>query len=85
MTDDLAAGAAPGRRSWLSGRALGIDIFAVMTSGAATGLLGFAFWTLAARGYSTAEVGRASAMISSVMSCAAVSISVWNRAWGYRS
>lgn len=65
MTDDLAAGPTPGRRSWLSGRALGIDIFAVMTSGAATGLLGFAFWTLAARGYSTAEVGRASALISS--------------------
>ncbi|MBU9764884.1 alpha/beta fold hydrolase [Mycobacterium sp. TNTM28] len=36
-----------------------------MTSGAATGALGFVFWTLAARGYSTAEVGRASAIISS--------------------
>jgi acyl-coenzyme A synthetase/AMP-(fatty) acid ligase/thioesterase domain-containing protein/O-antigen/teichoic acid export membrane protein/acyl carrier protein len=45
--------------------ALGIDIMAVMTSSAATGALGFVFWTLAARGYSAAEVGRASAIISS--------------------
>ncbi|UXA20750.1 alpha/beta fold hydrolase [Mycobacterium sp. SMC-4] len=36
-----------------------------MTSSAATGVLGFVFWTVAARGYSTAEVGRASAIISS--------------------
>lgn len=49
----------------LHGRALGIDIAAVMTSSAATGILGFAFWTVAARGYDTAEVGRASAIISS--------------------
>ncbi|CAJ1583358.1 alpha/beta fold hydrolase [[Mycobacterium] wendilense] len=49
----------------LQGRALGIDIAAVMTSSAATGVLGFAFWTVAARGYDTAEVGRASAIISS--------------------
>ncbi|WP_083740345.1 AMP-binding protein [Mycobacterium sp. MS1601] len=45
--------------------ALGIDIAAVMTSSAATGALGFVFWTMAARGYSAAEVGRASAIISS--------------------
>ena len=44
---------------------LGIDIAAVMTSSAATGLLGFVFWTVAARGFETAEVGRASAIISS--------------------
>lgn len=47
------------------GTALGLDIAAVMTSSAATGVLGFAFWTAAARGYATAEVGRASAIISS--------------------
>ena len=44
---------------------LGIDIAAVMTSSAATGVLGFVFWTVAARGYETAEVGRASAIITS--------------------
>lgn len=44
---------------------LGIDIAAVMTSSAATGVLGFVFWTVAARGYDAAEVGRASAIISS--------------------
>lgn len=44
---------------------LGIDIAAVMTSSAATGILGFVFWTVAARGYDTAEVGRASAIITS--------------------
>ena len=49
----------------LQGKALGLDIVAVMTSSAATGLLGFVFWTVAARGYDTAEVGRASAIISS--------------------
>ena len=32
---------------------------------AATGVLGFAFWTAAARGYDAAEVGRASAILSS--------------------
>lgn len=47
------------------GGGLGIDIVAVMTSSAATGILGFVFWTVAARGYDTAEVGRASAIISS--------------------
>lgn len=47
------------------GHGLGIDIAAVMTSSAATGILGFVFWTVAARGYDTAEVGRASAIISS--------------------
>lgn len=52
-----------GRR--LQGNALGVDIAAVMTSSAATGVLGFVFWTVAARGYDTAEVGRASAIISS--------------------
>ncbi|WP_019972183.1 alpha/beta fold hydrolase [Mycobacterium sp. 141] len=36
-----------------------------MTSSAATGALGFVFWTVAARGYTTAEFGRASAVISS--------------------
>ncbi|WP_232374701.1 alpha/beta fold hydrolase [Mycolicibacterium mengxianglii] len=45
--------------------ALGVDIAAVMTSSVATGALGFLFWTVAARGYSPAEVGRASALISS--------------------
>lgn len=54
-----------GARVLANGRALGIDIVAVMTSSAATGILGFAFWTAAARGYDTAEVGRASAIISS--------------------
>ncbi|SDE22237.1 Acyl-CoA synthetase (AMP-forming)/AMP-acid ligase II [Mycolicibacterium neoaurum] len=44
---------------------LSIDIAAVMTSSAATGVLGFVFWTVAARGYDTAEVGRASAIITS--------------------
>ncbi|WP_370332168.1 alpha/beta fold hydrolase [Mycolicibacterium hippocampi] len=58
-----SAGVAPPRR--LQGGALGIDIAAVMTSSAATGILGFVFWTVAARGYDTAEVGRASAIISS--------------------
>lgn len=57
-----AGGPAPRR---LQGGALGIDIAAVMTSSAATGILGFVFWTVAARGYDTAEVGRASAIISS--------------------
>ena len=54
-----------GHDSRLHGQALGIDILAVMSSSAATGILGFAFWTAAARGYDTAEVGRASAIISS--------------------
>lgn len=49
----------------VTGGGLGIDIVAVMTSSAATGVLGFVFWTVAARGYDTAEVGRASAIISS--------------------
>ena len=52
-------------RRLLHGRALGMDILAVMSSSAATGVLGFAFWTAAARGYDAAEVGRASAIISS--------------------
>ena len=52
-------------RRRLHGRALGMDILAVMSSSAATGVLGFAFWTAAARGYDAAEVGRASAIISS--------------------
>lgn len=56
---------APPDRRRLHGRALGMDILAVMSSGAATGVLGFAFWTAAARGYDAAEVGRASAIISS--------------------
>ncbi|WP_348728636.1 alpha/beta fold hydrolase [uncultured Mycolicibacterium sp.] len=55
---------APDRRR-LHGRALGMDILAVMSSSAATGVLGFAFWTAAARGYDAAEGGRASAIISS--------------------
>lgn len=54
---------APQRRPQAGG--LSIDIAAVMTSSAATGILGFVFWTVAARGYDTAEVGRASAIISS--------------------
>ncbi|MGE2834432.1 AMP-binding protein [Mycobacterium sp. SMC-4] len=57
--------AAPTALRHRNGQGLGIDIVAVMTSSAATGLLGFVFWTVAARGYSTAEVGRASAIISS--------------------
>lgn len=61
-----ATSAATGR-SWLRSRALGIDILAVIASGSATGLLGFIFWTLAARGYTTAEVGRASAIINSAV------------------
>lgn len=36
-----------------------------MTSSVATGALGFVFWAVAARGYTAAEVGRASAIISS--------------------
>lgn len=58
-----ASGPAPGGRDRSKG--LGIDIAAVMTSSAATGILGFVFWTVAARGFDTAEVGRASAIISS--------------------
>lgn len=54
-----------GRPPSMGAGALGIDIMAVMTSSIATGALGFVFWTLAARGYSAAEVGRASAIISS--------------------
>lgn len=67
MIDNYSADSQQIRQSrpWLHGRALGIDIAAVITSSAATGVLGFAFWTLAARGYATAEVGRASAIISS--------------------
>ncbi|MEZ0339748.1 AMP-binding protein [Mycobacterium sp. pV006] len=57
--------AVPSTRRERGGGGLGIDIVAVMTSSAATGILGFVFWTVAARGYSTAEVGRASAIISS--------------------
>ena len=53
------------QRRRLHGKALGVDIAAVMTSSAATGILGFVFWTVAARGYDTAEVGRASAIITS--------------------
>ncbi|MFA5711603.1 alpha/beta fold hydrolase [Mycolicibacterium sp.] len=63
-------GSTTGRRSWLRGRALGIDIMAVIASSAATGVLGFVFWTVAARGYSTAEVGRASAIITSAATTA---------------
>ncbi|MDZ5087412.1 MULTISPECIES: alpha/beta fold hydrolase [Mycobacteriaceae] len=62
--DCTGATAASDRRR-LHGRALGMDILAVMSSSAATGILGFAFWTAAARGYDAAEVGRASAILSS--------------------
>lgn len=61
--DSSGTGAVSSRRR--QGNGLGIDIAAVMTSSAATGILGFVFWTVAARGYDTAEVGRASAIISS--------------------
>lgn len=46
-------------------RGLSVDIMAIMTSSITTGALGFVFWTIAARGYTPAEVGRASAIISS--------------------
>jgi O-antigen/teichoic acid export membrane protein len=52
---------------------LGVDIVAIMTSSLATGALGFVFWTIAARGYTTAEVGRASAIISSATLLATLS------------
>lgn len=52
---------------------VGINIVAVMTSSVATGALGFVFWTIAARGYSTAEVGRASAIITSATLMATLS------------
>ena len=60
QTPTLPIASAGPRRGGLS-----IDIAAVMTSSAATGVLGFVFWTVAARGYDTAEVGRASAIITS--------------------
>ncbi|SDU82064.1 Membrane protein involved in the export of O-antigen and teichoic acid [Gordonia westfalica] len=46
---------------------------AVMTASLATGVLGFVFWTIAARGYSAAEVGRASALITSATLLATLS------------
>ncbi|MGW4479379.1 lipopolysaccharide biosynthesis protein [Rhodococcus triatomae] len=46
-------------------RAFEFDIIAVMTSSLATGLLGFLFWMVTARGYTVGEVGQASAVISS--------------------
>ena len=52
---------------------VGLNIMAVMTSSLATGVLGFVFWTIAARGYSTAEVGRASALITSATLLATLS------------
>ncbi|MFW0796622.1 AMP-dependent synthetase [Gordonia sp. CPCC 205515] len=62
-------------RSLLRGESggLGVDIVAIMTSSLATGALGFVFWTIAARGYTTAEVGRASAIISSATLMATLS------------
>ncbi|MTD14891.1 lipopolysaccharide biosynthesis protein [Nakamurella sp. YIM 132087] len=51
---------ARGAASGLEGNAL-----ALMISTASTGLLGLVFWTVAARGFPAAEVGRASAVISS--------------------
>jgi acyl-coenzyme A synthetase/AMP-(fatty) acid ligase/thioesterase domain-containing protein/O-antigen/teichoic acid export membrane protein/acyl carrier protein len=63
-TETAVTAVAP-HRSRLHGKALGVDIAAVVTSSAATGALGFVFWTVAARGYDTAEVGRASAIITS--------------------
>jgi O-antigen/teichoic acid export membrane protein len=50
----------------LAGRRLELNALALMFTTAATALLGLAFWAVAARYYSTASVGRGSAMISSL-------------------
>lgn len=49
------------------GRAFVSDSLALVVSGLATGALGLAFWAAAARGYPVAEVGRASAVITSAV------------------
>ncbi|MGV9712538.1 lipopolysaccharide biosynthesis protein [Gordonia sp. NPDC003424] len=74
-TTIIAGGLRHRGRSLLRGRTggLGVDIVAIMTSSLATGALGFVFWTIAARGYTAAEVGRASAIISSATLMATLS------------
>ncbi|MGC0363361.1 O-antigen/teichoic acid export membrane protein [Rhodococcus sp. 27YEA15] len=51
-------------KSGLGKLGLELDLAAVMTSSAMTGILGFLFWTVAARGFTVSDVGRASAIIS---------------------
>lgn len=58
-----AAAPRPGWRARLAGAGLELDALTMTFSGGVTAVLGLGFWTVAARGYSMAEVGRASAII----------------------
>ncbi|AZG45716.1 lipopolysaccharide biosynthesis protein [Gordonia insulae] len=73
MTATRSQRSAAGGLSRLRRGGLSVDIMAIMTSSLATGALGFVFWTVAARGYTTAEVGRASAIITSATLLATLS------------
>ena len=59
------------------GRGLVADSLLLVAAGGITGLLGLAFWAATARSYPTAEVGRASAIISSaVVLCSLANLSL---------
>ncbi|MFT4297008.1 MAG: hypothetical protein QM582_16520 [Micropruina sp.] len=63
----------PGWRVLLSRATLELDALALTASTGITALLGLAYWTIAARGFPIAEVGRASAIVSAATALATVS------------
>lgn len=63
----------PGLRALLGRATLELDALALTASTAITALLGLAYWTIAARGFPIAEVGRASAIVSAATALATVS------------
>ena len=65
--------APPAWRVLLSRATLELDALALTASTAITALLGLAYWTIAARGFPIAEVGRASAIVSAATALATVS------------
>lgn len=67
------ASARPGLRALLGRATLELDALALTASTAITALLGLAYWTIAARGFPIAEVGRASAIVSAATALATVS------------
>ncbi|MFT3877631.1 MAG: hypothetical protein QM708_14610 [Propioniciclava sp.] len=67
---------APGKVGWrarLKRATLELDALALTMSTGVTALLGLAYWTIAARGFPMAEVGRASAIVSAATALATVS------------
>lgn len=71
-----AAHTAPPRkgrwRGWLRRATLELDALALTASTGVTALLGVVYWTVAARGFPMAEVGRASAIVSAATALATV-------------